>query len=192
MRSSSSAGFDLREAVDGLRDAFSPRSGGRSSSSSGHGDIRVAVLSALSREPMNGHQVMQTIAAASGGAWMPGASQVYPMLQQLTDEGLLHTQNDGERTVYSLTETGRAAAAEATAHAAAAADEHDHEHARRDEHDWRLPRWDETSAAVPRAGARLAQAAAQVAQSGSREQKERAAALLDETRRKLYALLAEG
>ncbi|MBA8848025.1 PadR family transcriptional regulator [Microcella alkalica] len=193
MRSSSSAGFDIREAVDGIRDAFAPRSGARSSTST-RGDIRVAVLSALSREPMNGHQVMQTIAASSGGAWMPGASEVYPMLQQLTDEGLLHTQNDGERTVYSLTETGRAAAAETLAAAAASAADRDDadpaDHDRR-EH-WRGPRWDESTAAVPRAGAKLVQAAAQVAQSGSREQKERAAALLDETRRKLYALLAEG
>lgn len=184
MRTSSSAGFDIREAVDSLRDAFSPRMGGRSERP--HGDIRTAVLSALAREPMNGHQVMQTIAASSGGAWMPAASSVYPTLQQLTDEGLVSAQHEGERTVYSLTEAGRSAAAEATAHAAA----DDHEH--RADHDWKMPRWSEADAAVPKAGAKLAQAAAQVAQSGSREQKERAAALLDETRRKLYAILAEG
>lgn len=190
MRSSSSAGFDLREAVEGLRDAFSPRSGGRSEGAT-HGDIRLAVLSALAREPMNGHQVMQTIAASSGGAWMPAASSVYPTLQQLTDEGLVTAQHEGERTVYSLTETGRAAATEA----AAAAGTHDDAHGAGHDHGhdhWRGPRWDESTAAVPRAGAKLAQAAAQVAQSGSREQKERAAALLDETRRKLYAILAEG
>jgi hypothetical protein len=44
---------------------------------------------------------------------------------------------------------------------------------------------------MPKASVKLAQAAAQVAQTGTREQKERAAALLDETRRKLYAMLAE-
>ncbi len=190
MHRSSSAGFDIREAVESLRGAFSPRSGGRSSEGGSPGDIRAAILSALATEPMNGHQVMQAIAAASGGAWMPAASSVYPTLQQLTDEGLLRTQHDGERIVYALTDEGRAAAAEA---AAAESAEHAHDDARNGDRDhWRVPRWDEHTAAVPKAGAKLAQAAAQVAQSGTREQKERAAALLDETRRQLYAILAEG
>jgi len=51
--------------------------------------------------------------------------------------------------------------------------------------------WNERTAAVPKAGAKLAQAAAQVTQSGTREQQERAAAILDETRKRLYAILAE-
>lgn len=189
MHRSSSAGFDIREAVESLRDAFSPRSGGRSSEGGSPGDIRAAILSALATEPMNGHQVMQALAAASGGAWMPAASSVYPTLQQLTDEGLLRTQHDGERIVYALTDEGRAAAEAAAAESA----EHAHDDAHNGDRDhWRVPRWDEHTAAVPKAGAKLAQAAAQVAQSGTREQKERAAALLDETRRQLYAILAEG
>jgi len=52
-------------------------------------------------------------------------------------------------------------------------------------------RWNERTSAVPRAGAKLAQAAAQVTQSGTREQQERAATILDETRKRLYAILAE-
>ncbi len=45
--------------------------------------------------------------------------------------------------------------------------------------------------ALPRAGVKLAQATAQVAQNGTREQRQRAVELLDETRRRLYAILAE-
>lgn len=187
MRSSANAGFDIREAVENLRDALSPRSGGSSSHGHEHRDVRAAILAALSHEPMNGHQVMQSIATNSGGDWKPSASQVYPTLQQLTDEGLVTATQDGERTVYSLTEAGRAAAAEAHAEHA----HHDHQESHQHEN-WKMPRWDDHSAAVPKAGAKLAQAAAQVAQSGTRDQKERAAALLDETRRKLYAILAEG
>jgi DNA-binding PadR family transcriptional regulator len=187
MHRSSSIGFEIREAVESLREAFTSRSGARSSARSGHGDVRVAILSTLTAGPLNGHAIMQAIAATSGGAWMPAASSIYPTLQQLTDEGLLRAEHDGERTVYALTETGRLAAAEAAAHAGP------NEHSRSEgDHEWRLPRWDDSTAAVPKAGAKLAQAAAQVAQSGSREQKERAAALLDETRRQLYAILAEG
>ncbi len=195
MRSSSSSpGFDLREAVESLRDAFTPRSGSRGATA--HGDLRTAILTALAHDAKNGHQVMQTITAASGGSWMPAASEVYPMLQQLSDEGLVGAQHDGERTVYTLTDAGRAAAA-------AVGEAHDSESEARSRPDWSMSdftdrmsgrwndHWSERTSAVPRAGAKLAQAAAQVAQSGTREQQERAAALLDQTRKALYAILAE-
>lgn len=193
--SSSSSGFDIREAVENLRDAFTPR--GSTGTGAGKGDLRTAILSALAHESKNGHQVMQAIGAASGGAWMPTASQVYPMLQQLADEGLLGTEHDGERTVYALTDAGREAAA------AASAASHDGEREDWSRPDWGMSEfadrmsgrwndhWSDRTAAVPRAGAKLAQAAAQVTQSGTREQQERAAALLDQTRKALYAILAE-
>lgn len=189
MHRSSSAGFDIREAVESLREAFAPRAGARSPDRSQY-DIRAAVLSALATGAHTGHDVMQAIAAAHEGR-MPSASEVYPTLLQLTDEGLVSAQHDGERTVYSLSDAGRTAAAEAVAERAARPDGAD-ETLGDDDHDrWRVPRWDEHAAAVPKAGAKLAQAAAQVAQHGTREQKQRAAALLDETRRTLYAILAE-
>ena len=198
--SSSSSGFDIREAVENLRDALTPRGSGRSARGA-HGDLRAAILAALQSDTKNGHQVMQAIGAASGGMWMPSASQVYPMLQQLTDEGLLSLQHDGERSVYALTDAGREAAA-AHAHEPAGdnssrgswnvsdltdrmSDAADRMSGRMNDH------WSERTSAVPRAGAKLAQAAAQVTQSGTREQQERAAALLDQTRKALYAILAE-
>lgn len=198
--SSSSASFDLREAVENLRDAFTPRGSGRSAGAS-QGDLRAAILSALQHEAKNGHQVMQAIGAASGGMWMPSASQVYPMLQQLTDEDLLSVQHDGERSVYALTESGREAAA-AHAHEPAGdgssrsswnvSDITDRMSEAADRMSGRMnDHWSERTSAVPRAGAKLAQAAAQVTQSGTREQQERAAALLDQTRKALYAILAE-
>ena len=45
--------------------------------------------------------------------------------------------------------------------------------------------------ALPKAGAKLAQAMSQVVHSGTPEQTERAIAIVDEARRKLYAILAE-
>jgi len=49
----------------------------------------------------------------------------------------------------------------------------------------------ERTTALPKAGAKLAQAIAQVATGGGQEQAERAVAVIDEARRKLYAILAE-
>ena len=192
MRTTSALSSDIRDALESLRNAVASSDLGRwasnVASSESSRDLRASILAVLSDEPKNGHQIMQAINEANDGEWMPAASHVYPLLAQLTDEGLLSAKVKGERTVYSLTDAGR----EATAHV----DESETAQksartARTMMGDWKLPRWDDANSAVPKAGAKLAQAVAQVAQSGSREQKERAAALLDETRRKLYAILAE-
>ncbi len=186
MRSSSTPGFDLRGAVDGLREAFAPRM----EAMWGASDVRKGILIALHGGPKNGHEVMQAIGARMPGSRTPSAGSIYPLLQQLTDEGLVTAEQHDERKVYSLTDAGRAAADEAAA-----------EHAARSENRWepRLPnfgkQWNEQSwgehTAVPKAGAKLAQAAAVVAQSGTVEQQERAAQILDEARKRLYAILAE-
>lgn len=211
--SSSSSGFDIREAVESIREAFAPRSG---SSRGAQGDIRAAILEALAGESKNGQQVIQTIATNSGGAWMPSAGIVYPALQLLTDSGLVSTGYNGERIVYSLTDAGREAAAVMAAASSGSASSNSEPSnagsASSSRGEWRMPRmgdgftmpewgdrmggrindhWNERTSAVPRAGAKLAQAAAQVTQSGTREQQERAAAILDETRKRLYAILAE-
>ena len=81
MRTSSSAGFDIWDAVEGLREAFTARPGVRPSHGSPRGDVRAAILSALLQEPQNGRQIMGTIAARTGGAWAPSAGEVYPTLQ---------------------------------------------------------------------------------------------------------------
>ncbi|MCU1415859.1 MAG: PadR family transcriptional regulator [Schumannella sp.] len=176
MRASSSAGFDIWEAVDGIRDAFASRPMGRTGRM-GRGDIRTAILVALAEEPMHGYQIIQAIDARTGGAWKPSPGSIYPTLQLLADEGLVTAAQEGERKVYSLTDTGRAAATAASA-------------------DGPLP-WeprrvrDDERLALPKAGAKLAQAMSQVAHSGTPEQAERATAIVDEARRKLYAILAE-
>ena len=170
--SASPAGFDLWEAVDGLRETFAPRVAARM----GRGDIRTAILLALAEEPMHGYQVIQAIETRSRGAWKPSPGSIYPTLQLLADEGLVTAEQVGERKVYSLTEAGRAVAAES-------AEEPHPSDARRP--------WNDERAALPKAGAKLASAIGQVVQGGSREQAQSAVAVIDEARRKLYAILAE-
>jgi DNA-binding PadR family transcriptional regulator len=231
-------GFDLREAVESIRDALIPRS---SNTPGEQGDIRAAILAALAVEPKNGQQVIQAISTGSGGAWMPSAGIVYPALQLLTDSGLTSTSYNGERIVYTLTAAGREAAAVMAAASSGSASMGSAPSgsgssnsmpsnsgssnsgsmgsggsgsgsSSRGREGWRMPRmgegftmpewgdrmsgrmndhWNERTVAIPRAGAKLAQAAGQVTQSGTREQQERAAAILDEARKRLYAILAE-
>ncbi|MCD5347296.1 PadR family transcriptional regulator [Agromyces sp. H3Y2-19a] len=167
-------GAALWEAMEQLRSSFEQRPGMKRMS---RGDVRAAVLALLSEQPMHGYQIMQEIEERSGGSWKPSAGSVYPTLQLLADEGLITASELQGRKTYSLTEAGRA-------EAAAAAD--------------RPAPWESPTAhggahrALSKAGVELAAAAAQVGRSGSPEQIQQAVTALDETRRRLYAILAEG
>jgi DNA-binding PadR family transcriptional regulator len=72
------------------------------------GEVRLALLSLLSEGPTHGYDLMKRLEARSGGLYSASAGTVYPVLQQLEDEGLaLSTEEDGKR-VYRLTDAGRA------------------------------------------------------------------------------------
>jgi DNA-binding PadR family transcriptional regulator len=138
------------------------------------GDVRAAILILLAEEPMHGYQIIGQLSERSGGMWRPSAGSVYPTLQQLEDEGLVKAEERDGRKVYALTEVGRKAAAEST----------------RNRAPWDVPGADETMSlwALFRP---LAAAVAQVSQVGSPETVEKARAILLDTRRQLYRLLAE-
>lgn len=73
----------------------------------GRGDVRSAVLSLLTEQPMHGYQIIQEIERRSHGAWKPSPGSVYPTLQQLEDEGLVRAEEQEGRRVYRLTEDGQ-------------------------------------------------------------------------------------
>ena len=113
----------------------------------------------------------------SGEAWSPSPGAIYPTIQLLTDEGLITTHDQDGKKVSSLTEAGRTAAQELAATKTAP--------------------WDEASSdagegapSLRHAIHHLLMATKQVAMAGSDSQRQRATELLDETRRKIYALLA--
>lgn len=82
---------------------FGPGFGGRVR----RGDLRGLLLAGLLDGPAHGYELMQRLEERTGGRWKPSAGSVYPVLQQLEDEGLAtQTEADG-RKVYELTEAGR-------------------------------------------------------------------------------------
>ncbi|THG30999.1 PadR family transcriptional regulator [Naasia lichenicola] len=164
------------DAMDQLRDTFEQRFEERSGSRMGRGDVRTAVLAILTEEPMHGYQIIRAIEERSNGMWKPSPGSVYPTLQVLADEGLVTAVESAGKKTYSLTDAGRVAAETAPDVSAP----------------WEAPgkRAAALSGAIPKAGAQLAQAAAQVAHAGSPEDVAEAVAVLDEARRKLYAILA--
>lgn len=160
------------QAMDQFRSQFEKRVGTRM----GRGDVRVSVLALLQEEPMHGYQIIREIEERTDGHWKPSAGSVYPTLQLLADEGLISAEESNGRKTYTLTDAGREEVAGSSASAPWVSN-NDHEG----------PAFSE----LPKAGINLAQAAAQVSRTGTPEQVKEAVAVLDESRRRMYAILAQ-
>lgn len=74
------------------------------------GDIRLVLLALLAEKPGPGYELMTRLEERSRGAYQPSAGTIYPVLQQLEDEGLVTAATGGGRKVYSVTATGQAEA----------------------------------------------------------------------------------
>lgn len=57
------------------------------------------------KEPMNGAEIMDTMESTSRGWWRPSPGSVYPMLEQLSGEGLVKKRESDGR--YEITPQGR-------------------------------------------------------------------------------------
>ena len=55
----------------------------------------------------NGYQLIQEIERRTDGVWKPSPGSVYPALQQLEDEGLVHAVEFEGKRAYELTDEGR-------------------------------------------------------------------------------------
>src|SRR5215471_2470252 len=142
------------------------------------GDVRAAALALLAEEPRNGYQIIQEIAARSGGVWQPSPGSVYPALQQLEDEGLISAATmEGGRSGFALTDEGRSYMAE---------------HADEVNAPWEVVAGREHGSVREMRGmvGQLAMAAMQVTQAGSEAQIAEAQGILKNARRSLYRILA--
>ena len=73
-----------------------------------HGDLRLYLLNLLDEGPRHGYDIMQALADRTGGTYTPSAGTIYPRLAKLEEEGLVTKSVDGRKTVYEITEAGRA------------------------------------------------------------------------------------
>jgi len=73
-----------------------------------HGDLRLYLLSLLDESPRHGYDLMQALSDRTGGTYTPSAGTVYPRLAKLEEEGLVTKTVEGRKTVYEITEAGRA------------------------------------------------------------------------------------
>lgn len=73
-----------------------------------HGALRLYLLALLEDGPKHGYELIKALSDRFGGTYSPSAGTVYPRLGKLEEEGLVATEREGRRTVYSITDAGRA------------------------------------------------------------------------------------
>jgi DNA-binding PadR family transcriptional regulator len=84
-----------------------------------HGQLRLYLLSLLEARPRHGYELITALSERFGGTYRPSAGTVYPRLARLEEEGLVERTESGRKTLYALTDRGRA---EVEAHRADLAD----------------------------------------------------------------------
>jgi DNA-binding PadR family transcriptional regulator len=139
-------------------------------------NVRAALLALLTERPMHGYEMISELESRTGGVWRPSPGSVYPTLQMLADEGLVTSEETGGRRQFSLTEAGRAEAEQA-----------------RESAPWEEFGPDERAEAqdFKEAAFGIMHALRQVGFTGTDEQRARALEVLIDTKRRLYAILAE-
>ncbi len=126
---------------------------------------------------MHGYEMIKEIEERTQGAWAPSAGSIYPTLQMLEDEGLIRGEEIEGKRRFTLTETG---AAEQEAKAG-------------EEAPWDAVRAGAAPEQIHLRGSvvKLHHSIGQVFHAADEGQQKRVRELLDETRRKIYAILAE-
>jgi DNA-binding PadR family transcriptional regulator len=167
-------GFGWGPAFDWGGRGFERR--GRGGPRGRRGNVRAAILALLLDRPMHGYEMISELEQRTGGVWRPSPGSVYPTLQLLEDEGLISSEESGGRRRFSLTDAGRTEAQAASESAP-----------------WEEFGPDERAEArgFKDAAFGIMDALRQVGFAGTDEQRARALDVLNETRRKLYAILAE-
>lgn len=154
------------------------RGPGRAWGRARRGDIRSAILVLLAERPMHGYEIIGELAERTEGLWRPSPGSIYPTLQLLEDEGLVSAEPEGGagKRRYTLTDEGRTAVADRPQGPAP---------------------WEQMAAGAPLGARDLRHAAAslmpvigQVAMNGGAPEYAEAVKVLDDARRKLYAILA--
>jgi len=73
-----------------------------------HGQLRLYLLALLGDGPKHGYELITELTARFGGTYRPSAGTIYPRLSRLVDEGLVTRTDEERKSVYALTDAGRA------------------------------------------------------------------------------------
>jgi len=139
------------------------------------GAVRVAILTLLDERPMHGYEIITELETRSDGRWRPSPGAVYPALEKMAEHGAVtSTEADGKRQ-YELTDRGRELLAEIKSV------------------DGTEP-WNQHGTGgrgeMRRLISELGGQIRQIARFGTTEQRDAATTVLEDTKRKLYEILA--
>jgi DNA-binding PadR family transcriptional regulator len=133
----------------------------------------------LEEKPSNGYQLIQELTERSNDTWRPSPGSIYPVLQQLEDEGLVEASTSGTGRTYALSDSGRQLV--------------------NDQREQLGRPWENTDGGanvsareLMSTGRQVMLAARQVLIAGSEAQVAKATTILSDARRALYSILAEG
>jgi DNA-binding PadR family transcriptional regulator len=78
--------------------------GGRKLSSS---ELQLILLSMLAEQPAHGYELIRMLEEHSGGFYTPSPGMIYPALTYLDEIGHAAVAQEGNRKLYSITDSGR-------------------------------------------------------------------------------------
>jgi DNA-binding PadR family transcriptional regulator len=142
------------------------------------GAVPIAVLTLLDERPMHGYEIITELENRSDGRWRPSPGAIYPTLDKLEQrEMLVGTDVDGKRQ-FTLTDKGRTFLTSL----------------RDAQGDDEPAPWDHRGTGgrgeMRRLVSELGGQVRQIARFGSAEQRDAARQILEDTKRKLYGVLA--
>ncbi len=139
------------------------------------GAVRIAILTLLDERPMHGYEIITELETRSDGRWRPSPGAVYPALEKMQEHGAVSsTEADGKRQ-YELTDRGRELLAEIQS-------------------DDATEPWKQHGTGgrgeMRRLISELGGQIRQIARFGTTEQRDAATVVLEDTKRRLYEILA--
>jgi DNA-binding PadR family transcriptional regulator len=142
------------------------------------GAVPLAIFTLLDERPMHGYEIITELETRSDGRWRPSPGSIYPTLDRLEDRGVLSSADVAGKRQFSLTDRGRQMLAEIREAQGDDADEP----------------WIQSGTGgrgdMRRLMSELGGQVRQIARFGSADQREAATGVLEETKRKLYEILA--
>ncbi len=70
------------------------------------GDMKLVILTLLSKQPSYGYQLIKTMEQRLSGGYTPSPGAIYPTLTMLEEEGLAIVSPENNKKVYSVTPEG--------------------------------------------------------------------------------------
>jgi DNA-binding PadR family transcriptional regulator len=184
-----SSNFDPRQAIEGLfgyvKDIAANSLKTVVKTQPDQARVEAAVLAALESGTKTAAQIVKAISLAAGGAWMPTDGQVNKSLARLLETELVSAKTKGDRKSYSLTKKGESALEEAREKMAEAPSVSPASKMNMNFN------WMTCDPKFLTAASKLPPVMLDIAQTGTKEQQMKAAAILDKARHDLHVVLAE-